>query len=140
MSAHELRTIMYFAIEGDAAPEGPGWYLAATRPLGPDTSAREEIIPRVRISAKDAIKIGKVLDNFTRNKPLNYSPLMTRSDLSLEAAIAEANTSGGQAVQAKLAEAEELARQLELLRARAGEFAQSTPDVIESDNGKSQEH
>jgi hypothetical protein len=138
MSAHDLRIILYFAVEGDAAPEGPGWYLAATRPGSTSMGAplaTEEIIPRVRLNATEASKIGKVLDNFTRNKPLNYSPLMIRSDLSLEAAVAEANTAGAAAVQEKLAQAEDLARQLELLRARAGEFAQPPTNVVESNDG-----
>jgi hypothetical protein len=136
MSAHDLRIMMYFAIDGPSAPEGPGWYLAATRPVPnpnevPVTAPRtEEIIPRIRLTAIDATKIGKVLDNFTKNKPLNYSPHMMRSNLSLEAAVAEANTAGGEAVRAKLAEAEDLARKLELLRERAGEFAGQEPESV----------
>lgn len=135
MSAHNLRINIYFAVDGDAAPEGPGWYLTATRPRAASTEIgqviTEEIIPRVRLSATEATKIGKVLDNFTKNKPLNYSPKMIRSDLSLEAAVAEANTSGGAAVRAKLAEAEQLARALDLLRERAGEFGQTEEVVVD---------
>jgi hypothetical protein len=132
----DLRVGIYWAVEGPQAPEGPGWYLFATKSVvqlanpGQDMVAVEEIIPRVRISMDEMGKIARVLDNFTKEKPLNYSdgPGFVRSEDSLESAVAKANDVARAEVQRRLEAAEALMREIQQLRARAAEFKVEQPE------------
>jgi hypothetical protein len=121
-----LHIAIYFrSDEGELSPEGPGWYILATRPRAPEVdhdTPVEDILPRIRLDNKDVPKIAKVLDNFAKGKELNWRPHYGRADISLEQAVVEATQAGREAIQRQLAEAEEAVRRLESLRARVEEF------------------
>jgi hypothetical protein len=117
----ELRINLYFARGYETyAVEGTGWYLAATYPDA--DGATIEVIPRVRLPAGDVEKIAKVLDRFASGKPMNWMPNYKRSDSTLESVVHSANDQARDIVKEQLANAEELAKRLEALRARASEF------------------
>jgi hypothetical protein len=121
----DLRISIYFA-KGDEqhAPEGMGWYIAATYLDELTDGLTVEVIPRVRLPAGDMEKVAKVLDKFASGKPMNWLDHQNykRGDSSLEAVVHSANDQAKDLLAAKLAEAEEAVRRIEALRARAGEF------------------
>jgi hypothetical protein len=123
----DLRIGIYWAVEGPQAPEGPGWYLFATKATpgtASDPPGVEEIIPRIRLSMEEMTKVAKVLDNFAKDKPLNYTEHrgFVRSQDSLESAVVKANEEARGEVARRLEAAEALAREIQQLRARAAEF------------------
>jgi len=121
-NAH-LRVGLYFEPRGSAnAPEGPGWYLYATRQN--EEGHLAEIVPRVRLSSDEAIKFCKVVDNFSSGKPMNWSdaPNAVREDISVEQAAIDANEAGREVIRRELAYAEEAVQKLDALRRRAKEF------------------
>lgn len=130
MNPYAVRVNLYFEpLDGqEHAPDGPGWYLLATRSgaredeSGLKTLVVTEIIPRVRLTNAEAPKLAKVLDKFAEGKPLNWSNL-PHEDISLEQAFLEAIEAGGEVVRQQLAEAENAVERLENLRRRAAEFA-----------------
>jgi hypothetical protein len=117
----DVRMQLYFEpFDGqDHAPDGPGWYVAATRMSGADLS---EIIPRVRLSNDEALKLASIADELTTGKPLNWNPNLTAEDISLEQAVAEATKAGTEIVRTELAYAEQAVERLANLRRRALEF------------------
>lgn len=119
----ELRVALYFA-QNDAphAVAGMGWYLAATYP--DDEGNIVEVIPRVRISPQEAEKIGKVLDNFTNGKEMNWAEGANyrRTDRPLHSIISSANARAADLAAIALEQAEQLAARIEYLRARAEEW------------------
>ena len=123
MTPTSLRISLYFEVQDGVphAPEGPGWYLAAIRT---NQGSVGEIIPRVRLSNDEAVKLCKVFDNFANGKPMNWatSEGAVREDISVEQAAIEANAAGKEAIRQQLADAEQAVRRLDALRRRAQEF------------------
>jgi hypothetical protein len=122
VSETDLRIALYFC-KGDEphAVEGTGWYIAATYPVDGEVV---EVVPRVRIPAADMEKVAKVLDKFVNGRPMNWSPQegYRRGDSSIETVVHSANDQARDLVQEQLANAENLVKRLEALRARASEF------------------
>lgn len=119
----DLRIQIYFATEeAPHAPEGPGWYVVATRPTsGIPEVAVQEILPRIRLNLKDVPKLAKVIDKFTEGKPLNWAT-DNHGDISLEQAVNEATDAGKEIIKQRLVEAEAAVQKLAELRARVEEF------------------
>lgn len=122
MSELDIRAVLYFGEGGPQAPEGPGWYLAAT--YNAAQGKHKEVIPHVRLLPKEAILFAKMVDKLSRGKPLNWyeGDEFEVDDRSLEAVVTVANDQAAAKVTARLAEAESLVRNLEALKARAKEF------------------
>lgn len=114
---------MFFeAVDGmEHAPDGPGWYILATADNEQDIIAAQ-IVPRVRLSNEDAVKIAKVLDKFVQGKPLNWVEDAPKLDVSLEQAVAETTQRGTELVRTQLEEAREAVERLANLERRAKEF------------------
>lgn len=118
---NDLRINIYLAtVDGPSAPEGPGWYIAATR--APSNEIPHEIIPRVRIPGNDMEKLGQVLDNFVKGKPQNWSEGLIRDDISLREAIRQANISAREILENRIEFLKSAQQQLEMLAQRAEEF------------------
>lgn len=130
----DIRINAFFWNEG---PEGPGWYLMATRSSmvvrrngeGPTIQNVEEIIPRVRLSATEMEKFGQVCDNFAQNKPLNpTTPLASstanwiETDTTLRVAIREGNEEAKAEIEEQIARVQREIGNLDILRQRAAEF------------------
>lgn len=118
----DARFTLYFAEDyGDEAPEGPGWYLFGT---ATDADGPMTVLPRIRISGKQATVLAKVVDKQVEGKPFNWPviPGLRRGDVGFEPVVVAMNERAKEVVAAKVAEAEELAQKIEQLRARAQEF------------------
>lgn len=118
----DARFTLYFADDyGDEAPEGPGWYLFGT---ASDQEGPMTILPRIRISGKQAVVLAKVVDKQIEGKPFNWPtiPGVRRGDVGLEGPVVAMNERAKEVVAFKLAEAQQLAQKIEQLHARAEEF------------------
>jgi hypothetical protein len=123
--AHDLRFIIYSAKDdGPHAPEGPGWYLVATRKGDGVDVYTDEVVPHVRLTADEMEKLGQVFDNFVKGKPQNWNPNPTfrRTDTTVRNAVREANQEVQEAIEAQIEYLKSAALTLEMLRARAAEF------------------
>ncbi len=127
-----LRLTLYFeAVDGkDHAPDGPGWYLLATgENVGQPPS---QVIPYVRLTNDEAIKLAKVIDKFVQGKPLNWRENKPRENISLEQAVAETNEIGKELVQRQLDNARVAVERLANLERRAKEFGIEYPNQEET--------
>lgn len=118
----KVRVAFYFEPNNGQkhAPAGPGWYLLATR--GGDGKAYpKEIIPRVRLSNDEGIKLSKVIDKFAEGKPQNPGDGEVE-DISLEQAAAEAIDAGLELLRIQLESAEAAVERLANLRRIAEEW------------------
>ena len=123
MSTH-LSISIYF----QTTPEGPGWYLLAQEQHGPELSDFEQVIPRVRLSAEEAVQLAKVLEKFAADKTLNPSESIKQSSRPLHEHVQDGNIEAKNIVQNELAKARKAAASIATLEARVAEFDTETPD------------
>jgi hypothetical protein len=119
----DLRFLLYFADTGTHAPEGPGWYLLASRKIGNENET-QEIIPHVRLTAEEVTRLGLIFDNIITDKPLNWTEGdgYHKYEGTVSEAVDAANKDAAAHVKQRLQDAENQILALEQLRERMKEF------------------